>query len=418
MGSTVNAHISESFHSQPTSPRGNWMGKLLVGLLFFTLLSTSSLKAQSGGAIADSVATFLSPENLNYFLGFGVNVIERGRDDYSFTHGYQDNEEINPWSDSTLFNLGSVSKLFTAIAMVSLAEQGLVNLDDPVAYYFPEFLHAKGKTRSLAQITVRDLLLHQSGINQSMEALYPEVFDKEVIETEEEYFENTFNYRAFLTKEDFKDRFIMYGRIDKKPRKKYHFSNLGYVILGYIVEEVTQQNIGQYITNQIFVPLEMNDSHYYMTPDSQTHHLAKGYYHLKDGSYLNVHENEVESPSPTGDGGIKTSLRDMRKFMHFLIGEVDNNKQYDAILPRSVLLDMMAPKTKGPDKQTYAGLGFHNLQPFNFAGHAGGWDGFLSILYYHPSSHSCILLTTNREDNELFLFLRVYAAYATLHQEF
>ena len=394
-------------------------GCLVVLLpVFLIFIGPQKSQAQSGGAIADSVATFLNGDNLNYFLGFGINVVERGRDDFVFTHGYKDNEEVDPYSDSTLFNLGSVSKLFTAIAVVRLAAQGGLNLDDPVAYYFPEFLHAKGKTRNIAKITIRDLLLHQSGINQSMEALYPEVFDKEVIETEEEFYQNTFNYRAFLNKEDFKDRFIMYGRVDKKPQKKYHFSNLGYVILGYIVEEVTEMNLGQYVTNQIFVPLEMNDSHYYMTPDSQAHQLAKGYYHLKDGSYLNVHENEVESPSPTGDGGIKTSLRDMRKFMHFLIGEVDNNAKYDSILPRSVLLDMMAPMKKGPDKQTFAGLGFHNLQPFNFAGHAGGWDGYLSILYYHPSSHSCVFLTTNREDNELFLFLRVYAAYATLHQEF
>ena len=396
-----------------------WRSIIVWGILTGLLaLSPVTTRAQSGGAIADSVATFLNPDNLNYFLGFGINVIERGREDFFYVHGYQTNEEIHPFSDSTLFNLGSVSKLFTALAVVRLAHQGAINLNDPVAFHFPEFLHAKGKSRNIAQITIRELLLHHSGINQSMEALYPEVFDKDVIETEEEYYENTFNYRAFLTQQDFKERFIMYGRVDKKPGKKYHFSNLGYVILGYIVQEVTGMNLGQYVTNQILVPLEMNDTHYYMTPDSQLSHLALGYYHLKDGSYLNVHENEVESPSPTGDGGIKTSLRDMRKFMHFLTGEVDNNAQYDSILPRSILLDMMAPMKKGPDKQTYAGLGFHNLQPFNFVGHTGGWDGFLSILYYHPSSHSCIFLTTNREDNELFLFLRVYAAYATLHQEF
>lgn len=370
------------------------------------------------GPIADSVATFMIPENLNPFLGFGCVVVERNQDDYVFADGFQTNEQMGEFSDSTIFNLGSVSKLFTAISIVKLADMGLIGLNDPVYQYFPEFLEIQGKNRMAPQITIYDLLTHHSGITQSMEHFYPEKFGKENLQNEEAYYENTFNYRAFMNLTDFQERFIMYGRIDKKPKKKYHFSNLSYVLLGYIVEKVTGTNLGEFVTNQIFVPLEMQDTHYYITPDSLQDQLAFGYYKLTDGSYINIHQNEVESPSPTGDGGIKSSLRDMAKFMHFLVGDAAKASLYDQILPRKSLLSMMGPLKKGPDKATWVGLGFHNLQPQNFTGHAGGWDGFLNILYYHPESHSCIFLTTNREDNELFLFLRVYAAYAFLHQEF
>ena len=209
----------------------------------------------------------------------------------------------------------------------------------------------------------------------------------------------------------------MYARIDKTPQRQYHYSNLNYVLLGYVVEQAMGLNLPQLVVNKVFAPLGMHDSHYYMTPDSLKHRLAWGYYRLEDGSYLNVHDNEVESPSPTGDGGIKTSMRDMRKFMHFLLGDL-KNPAYEAVLPRSILLSMMTPLQHGPDKRTWVGLGFHSMQPQNLVGHAGGWDGFMSILYYHPGTQSSVFLVTNREDNQLFAFLRIYAAYAMLFQEY
>lgn len=384
-------------------------------VLVFQTAAPRCLFAQEPG-IADSVQTFLNSANLNFFLGFGMGIVENGQEDFTFTQGHISNEQQVEFTDSTLFNLGSVSKLFTAIAILKLAESEDIKLDDPIYYYFPEFLKIRGKSRFAPEITILDLLQHRSGITQSMEHIYPELFSKGVLQSEDQFYENTYNYRAFMSTLDFKERFEMYARIDKRPRKKYFFSNLGFVILGYIVEEVSGMNLGQFVTNQIFVPLGMDESHYYQTPDSLLPRLARGYYRLSDGSYLNVHENEVESPSPTGDGGIKTSLRDMRKFMHFLVGDLNKIEEYNNVLSRSDLLSMIAPLKKGPDKQTWVGLGFHNLQPYNFAGHAGGWDGFMAILYYHPDSHSCLFLITNREDNQIFLFLQVYAAYAMLRR--
>jgi|GEM_PF-1899288 CubicO group peptidase (beta-lactamase class C family) len=376
-----------------------------------------ALQSQPSGRIADSVATFLIESNMAPFLGFGCEVVQKGKSDFSYSHGSANNGGTLAWTDSTIFNLGSVSKLFTAVAVAKLAHEGILKLDDPVYAYFPEFLDVQGKTRAAPVVTLMDLLQHRSGITQSMEHLFPEKFGKEAVRGEGEFYENTFNYRAFMTLEDFKNRFLMYARIDKTPQRQYHYSNLNYVLLGYVVEQAMGLNLPQLVVNKVFAPLGMHDSHYYMTPDSLKHRLAWGYYRLEDGSYLNVHDNEVESPSPTGDGGIKTSMRDMRKFMHFLLGDL-KNPAYEAVLPRSILLSMMTPLQHGPDKRTWVGLGFHSMQPQNLVGHAGGWDGFMSILYYHPGTQSSVFLVTNREDNQLFAFLRIYAAYAMLFQEY
>lgn len=282
------------------------------------------LQAQAKPAISDSLRTFLIEENTSRFLGLGIAVTEKDKPDFTATYGYADNGLERPFTDSTLFNLASVSKLFTAIAIVKLVDAGAIRLDDPVYLYFPEFLEIAGRTNHAQEVTIEQLLQHRSGIIQSMEQLYPEKFSKENLRSEEEYYENTYNYRAFLNKDDFKSRFLMYARLDDVPGKKYHFSNLGYVILGYVLEEVTGLNVAQFVTNNIFVPLKMNDTHYYITPDSQVNRLAWGYYRLSDGSYFNVHDNEVESPSPTGDGGIKTTVHDMTLFMNFLIGDYQN----------------------------------------------------------------------------------------------
>lgn len=392
------------------------LGLALAALLPVRVHAQGTL-VRPGGRIADSVATFLEPRNLEPFLGFGCNIVEKGQPDFVFSHGWINNGGVDAWTDSTLFNLGSVSKLFTAIAIAKLAHEGLLRLDDPVYYHFPEFLEIQGKNSRAPEVTLLDLLQHKSGITQSMEHLFPEKFGKEAVVGEGSYYENTFNYRAFMNTEDFRNRFLMYARLDKSPGGRYHYSNLNYVLLGYILEEVVGINLGQFVTNKIFAPLEMHDSHFYITPDSMAGRLAWGYYRLSDGTYLNVHDNEVESPSPTGDGGIKTSQRDMVKFMHFLLGDY-RNPRYDEVLPRAVLLSLTAPQQRGPDKRTWVGVGFHSLQPQNLVGHAGGWDGFLTMLYYHPETHSALFLITNREDNQLFAFLRIYAAYALLFQEF
>lgn len=400
-------------------PGGSKLNRL-AGRIACTVLCIWSLSGPlqaQNGSIADSVNTFMIDVNLQSFLGFGCVIVQKGEEDYTFTSGFQGNDEMAEFTDSTIFNLGPVSKLFTAMAVVILAERGALRLDDPVYYYFPEFLEIQGKSKFAPYVTVKDLLQHYGGMTQSMEHLYPELFSKEAVHTEDEYYQNTFNYRAFLNTEDFLNRFTMYAHLDARPGRKYRYSNLGYVILGYIVEQASGRNLGEFVTNEIFVPLGMNDSHYYITPDSLADRLAMGFYRMSDGSYLNVHLNEVESPSPTGDGGIKTTLRDMTLFMKFLLGDF-REEAYKEVLPRSALVSMTGPLTKGPDKETYVGLGFHNLQPWNLTGHAGSWDGFLNILYYHPETHSCVFLTTNREDNELYSFFRVYVAYALLFQQF
>ena len=133
---------------------------LIACLCFVALfLQAQRLQAQAGGSISDSVSTFLIDQNLTPFLGFGCEIVQKGEEDFSFDYGFTTNENKQAWSDSTLFNLGSVSKLFTAIAVVKLADEGLLKLDDPVYYHFPEFLEIQGRTRFAPQITILDLSL-------------------------------------------------------------------------------------------------------------------------------------------------------------------------------------------------------------------------------------------------------------------
>lgn len=89
-------------------------------------LTAGNSYAQPGGSVADSMDTFMIEENLSSFLGFGCNIVQKGESDYSFHYGFSTNEARHNWSDSTIFNLGSISKLFTAIAVVMIANEGII----------------------------------------------------------------------------------------------------------------------------------------------------------------------------------------------------------------------------------------------------------------------------------------------------
>lgn len=383
-------------------------------LIYFGLILQSSVSAQF--CLSDSVKTFLISDNLSFFRGLGIGLVQKSCEDFKFTYGFQSNDLAINFSDSTIFNIGDISKLFTSIAIMQQVEKGKIALDDPLFKYFPEILDIQGKKKYAHEITIKHLLMHKSGILQSMEHLYPEIFAPKNISSETDYYKKTYNFRASLNIEDFKQRFVDFAKLEARPGKKYHYSNLGMVLLGVVIENVTGENIGNYIKKNIFLPLKMNDSHFHHTPKSKIPLLAKGYYLLSDKTYLNVHENEYESTSPTGDGGIRTSLRDMLRFMRFLVGDVQLQNDYDAVLKRENLLSMMAPQDIADSKLTQIGFGFHIEQ--GLVGHSAGWDGFLTWMYYHPETHSVMFAVTNREDKELFNFLEVYAIYALYYKEF
>lgn len=159
----------------------------------------------------------------------------------------------------TKFRLGSITKQFTASAILQLVEQGKLSVDDPIAKYYAE------APAAWAKVTIKHLLTHTSGI-PSYTAI-PGFFDKDA--------------RLPLTP----DGIIKLTRdkpLDFEPGTKYAYDNTGYILLGYVIEKISGETYADYVTQHIFEPLGMKDTGYDVTGEI-LRHRASGYQGSKSG---------------------------------------------------------------------------------------------------------------------------------------
>src|SRR6185295_12921177 len=137
----------------------------------------------------------------------------------------------------TLFAIGSVSKQFTSAAVLLLAEEGKLSARDPVAKYYPTLTRAK-------EITLLDLMNHVSG--------YPDYYPLDFLD------------RRMKKPIDPDELLRQYagGKLDFEPDSRYSYSNTGYILLGRVVEKVSGESLGAFLTRRIFKPLGMDHSFY------------------------------------------------------------------------------------------------------------------------------------------------------------
>jgi len=182
---------------------------------------------------------------------------------YSYLGGLADIKNQIKVIEKTTFNAYSVTKTFTALAILQLAERGLLNLDDPVSEYIPDFPYQAG-------ITIRQLLTHSSGI--------PNPFPLRWVHSMSEH--SSFDNKAF-----FGGVFQKHGKTKYHPNEKFAYSNLGYVLLGMLIEKVSGQSYTDYITGHIInkIGIEANQLGFTINDTSLQ---AKGY--LKRFSLMNL----------------------------------------------------------------------------------------------------------------------------------
>jgi CubicO group peptidase (beta-lactamase class C family) len=272
----------------------------------------------------------------------------------------------------TIFDLASISKLFTGISVVRLIEQGRVELEAPVARYVPEFAH-NGK----GAVTVRQLLTHTSGL-PAWKALYSEY------ETREE------RLAAVLGSE-----------LDNPPGAAYVYSDLGYIALGVLVERVSGASLDDYVAANITRPLAMDDTMYNPPPELADRIAATEYQPWTGRGMVrgSVHdENAWSLGGVAGHAGVFSTARDMAVLAQALLNGGRYGRQ--RVLGREAVELMMANYNSRFAGQDH-GLGFELYQhwymdalatPFS-AGHTGYTGTSLTI---DPTSQTIAILFTNR----------------------
>ena len=260
-----------------------------------------------------------------------------------------------PNTPDTKFRLGSITKQFTAAAILLLEERGKLKLDEPVKTYLPDAPMAWDRVR------VANLLTHTAGIPN-----FTSLADYSTIKLSARSAES-----AYLA---IKDRALEFG-----PGEKYSYSNSGYVVLGAIIEKVSGQTYEKFLADNIFTPLGMNDSGY----DSNAAIIkrrASGYIRTPTG-YRNA--GYIHMSVPHAAGALYSTTRDLLKWQQGLFA--------GKVVSKASLVRMITPVKDG------YGLGVvsETQKGRRVIAHGGGIDGFNTHLAYYPDTKTVIVALSN-----------------------
>jgi CubicO group peptidase (beta-lactamase class C family) len=258
-------------------------------------------------------------------------------------------------SPSTKFRLGSITKQFTAACILLLEERGKLKVEDPVKKYMPDAPAAWDK------MTIFNLLTHTSGIPSFTG--FPDYHSTEAIATTPE-----------LLVARFRDK-----PLEFQPGEKWNYSNSGYVLLGYLIEKISQQSYRQFVQENIFNPLGMKDSGY----DSNSEiilHRASGY---TPGPKGMTNAGYIDMTIPLSAGALYSTTEDLVRWEQGLMGG-------------KLLSPTSLKKMTTPFKNDYAfGLGVHTANGHRLIDHGGGIEGFNTFLAYYPEDKLTVVVLAN-----------------------
>jgi D-alanyl-D-alanine carboxypeptidase len=296
--------------------------------------------------------------------------------------GWADVERRSPATADTLYRIGSITKLFTATAILILRDAAKLRLDDPLHAHLPWF-EMNSASSDAAPITIRHLLTHTSGLPR--EAAFPYFTD--------ERFPSIDEIRARLPSQE--------RPLPTESRWKY--SNLGATLAGEVVAAVSGEPYADFVQRQILEPLGMSATQV-ASPPIDHPQLAVGY-----TRWLPARER---TPGPFSDlrgltpaGNMTTSVTDLARFaMLQMRGGTAGGAQ---ILSGRTLAEMQRVHWLEPEWQAGWGLGFRvfRFRGKTFFGHGGGLRGFRSELRICPSEKLAVIVFINADDGETWMYM-------------
>ena len=298
--------------------------------------------------------------------GCALGVVQNGRMAFARGYGLANLDWGIQVSPSTVFDIGSVSKQFTATAIALLDIDGVISIDDDVREWIPE-LPDYGAT-----ITIRHLLNHTSGIRDYLTLMALEGID----------FDNV------VTEFDGVARIIRQRGLNFDPGSEYLYSNSGYLLLANIVRRVTGKSLRRFLEERVFEPLGMTHTLIWDDNTEVVHERAIGY-SGETGDWSIDHAWNFQMG---GDGQVITSVEDLAKW--------DANF-YEPIVGGQALLDRMFVRgvLNSGDTIEYAlGLSLDRYRGLRRVQHGGSWAGFRAVLARFPEQYTSIIVECNRGD--------------------
>ncbi|MDE2776199.1 MAG: serine hydrolase [Chloroflexota bacterium] len=298
--------------------------------------------------------------------GLALGIVYEGELLWGQGYGCADIATNAPVTLDTRFRIASISKTFTAIAILQMRDAGALILDDPVAEYLDWFdLQYQGAPA----ITIRNLLTHTSGLpRDSHNPMWTECDAPEW------------------------DEFVAALKSrppTRPPYDKFAYSNVGYSLLGGVIEQVSGQSWADYLQRNIVDPLEMSETH--PVPQSDDPQLATGYSQLND--------DYQREPMPfflmkgfEASANFASSINDLVKYAAFHLSDEEN-----AVLSPHSLRDMHRIHWLEPKWDSGYGLGSmqYKLEDWSISGHGGGYPGYLTGFTLCREQSTALIVLTN-----------------------
>jgi CubicO group peptidase (beta-lactamase class C family) len=270
-----------------------------------------------------------------------------------------------PIDSTTNFRMASLTKQFTAMAILLLEKDHQLNLDDPIGRWLPELPATVGQ-----RVLIRHLLTHSSGIGD-YESFIPDTQTTQVLDAD---------VLKLLSHHD-----TAYF----PPGTRFRYSNSGFCLLALIIERASHQTYAGFIKDHIFIPLHMDNSTVY-EKDRPIFHRAMGY--AKDSTGAIIPSDQSVTSATKGDGGVYTSLVDYRKWIQAL-------QQNHLINLPATLKRLPFPIDNTPNTYYAAGWFISNQSPLILF-HSGSTCGFATYIIQIPGDEWSIAYFSNLADNK------------------
>jgi CubicO group peptidase (beta-lactamase class C family) len=343
--------------------------------IFICLVSLTCLAVSPAPVRADKADDYVNSEMAKHRIpGLAMVVVEDGKTTKAQGYGVANLELNVPVTPDTVFEIGSVTKQFTAGGILLLAQEGRLSVDDPIAKYL------KNVPDAWTNITIRHLLTHTSGIKN-----YNSL--------------PGFELRKHLTQGQFIEAMSKVP-MDFKPGDSWKYCNTAFNLLGFIIENVSGQNYWDFMWQRVFQPLGMNTTTNRL-PGLVIPNRASGYEQTN-----HVHINrDYDLTDIFSAGAIVSTVKDLAKWNAALDG--------DQLFTPATKQLMWSPVRLNDGKPHQYGFGWF-LDPENGhknIGHSGSTSGFSASIQRFPDDKVAVIVLTNTDEAVATAIAKKVAAY-------
>ncbi len=334
----------------------------IISLLMIQSLSvlgqTSTIKQQSYIKI-DSLFNSHYTSNKT---GAALAIIKDGESVYKNIKGLANIEYNIPITDSTAFNIASVSKQFTTYLALILEQEGKLSFSDDIKMYLPELKHLS------STITIKQLTNHTHGLPNTDEIAYLKGF-------------KTMNQQEVVK------MLLNIKQVNFKAGENYEYNNTGYILLSEIIERVGQKPFKKQLQEKIFTPLHMKNTRIVENNDIVVKNKAYSY-SLRNG----IHINNPVKLSTIGSSGIYTTIDDLSLWAKNYQNPIIGSKKFYSKMQTGTILNS--------EKKINYGLGlqFENYKGIDIIFHGGGTASYRSYILHAPKQKLSIVFISNAND--------------------